>query len=457
MRRALSLQTRLLWAASLALAAFLGATGYALDLAFKRSALQAMRDRMQSYVWAYLSGSDINVRGGLILPDIPPEPRFDRPQSGLYAGVVGPEIEWRSASALGRQLPFDLRLEPGRTQFDGPIETNVGGVYRFAQGVAWEMSSGDKEMRLTFFVAEHEAVLKRQITVYRRTLFAHLGTSALMLLLVQLLMLRWSLRPLRQVTSDLARVERGERDALPDRYPRELTPLTSSINDIIADEREQRLRYRNTLGDLAHSLKTPLAVIRGQLEQPDPDAATQGTIAEQVRRMDELVAYQLARAAASGHAPFAAPIEIEKHAEAIVSGLEKVYAGRGILCEFEIDPQARFYGETGDLLELLGNLLENAFKWAKGRVVLQATRIHPPGTRRPGLDLCVDDDGPGIPADKVEALLKRGVRGDERVQGHGIGLAIVQDIVRSYRGNLNVEPSPELGGARFHVRFEATR
>lgn len=456
MRRALSLQTRLLWAASLALAAFLGATGYALDQAFKRSALQAMRDRMQSYVWAYLSGSDINVRGDLILPDIPPEPRFERPQSGLYAGVVGPGIEWRSASALGRQLPFELRLEPGRTQFDGPIETNVGGIYRFAQGVAWEMTNG-KEVQLTFFVAEHEAVLKRQVTVYRRTLFAHLATSALMLLLVQLLMLRWSLRPLRQVTNDLARVERGERDALPDRYPRELSPLTSSINDIIADEREQRLRYRNTLGDLAHSLKTPLAVIRGQLDQVESDNETRRTIAEQVRRMDELVAYQLARAAASGHATFAAPIEIERHAEAIVSGLEKVYAGRGILCEFEIDPQARFYGETGDLLELLGNLLENAFKWAKGRVVLQATRLNPPGTRRPGLDLCVDDDGPGIPADRIESLLQRGVRGDERVQGHGIGLSIVQDIIKSYRGSLRVEASPELGGARFHVRFEATR
>jgi two-component system sensor histidine kinase PhoQ len=456
MRRALSLQTRLLWAASLALAAFLGATGYALDHAFRKSAQQAMRDRLQSYVWSYLSGSDVNVRGELILPDIPPEPRFERPQSGLYAGVVGPGIEWRSSSALGRQLPFDLSLEPGRTQFDGPMETNVGGVYRFAQGVAWEIANG-KEVRMTFFVAEHESALNRQIVVFRRTLFAYLGTAAAVVLLVQLLMLRWSLRPLHQVANDLARVERGEREALPDRYPRELSPLTSSINDVIANEREQRTRYRNTLGDLAHSLKTPLAVIRGQLDQQEQDQETRATIADQVQRMNDLVAYQLARAAASGHATFSAPIEIEKHAEAIVTGLEKVYAGRGILCEFEIDPAARFYGETGDLLELLGNLLENAFKWARGRVVLQVTRLHPPGTRRPGLEICVDDDGPGIPDDQVETLLKRGVRGDERVQGHGIGLSIVQDIVRSYRGTLSVERSPELGGARFHVRFEATR
>lgn len=456
MRRALSLQSRLLWAASLALAAFLGVTGYALEQAFTKSALQATRERLRSHVLSYIAGSDMNVRGTLILPEVPPDSEFERPQSGLYAGVVGPDYEWRSTSTLGRQIPFDFQLEPGRTQFDGPIETNIGGVYRYAQGVAWEIGNG-KEVKMTFFIAQSETVLKRQVNVFRRTLFFHLGSAAAVLLLVQVLMLRWSLRPLRQVANDLGRVERGERDSLPDRYPRELSPLTSSINDVIANEREQRTRYRNTLGDLAHSLKTPLAVIRGQLDHVDADADTCKTIAEQVQRMDDLVAYQLARAAASGHATFSAPIEIEKHAEAIVTGLEKVYAGRGILCEFEIDPQARFYGETGDLLELLGNLLENAFKWAKGRVVLQVKRLNPVGTRRPGLDICVDDDGPGIPDDQVETLLKRGVRGDERVQGHGIGLSIVQDIIKSYRGTLDVERSPELGGARFHARFEATR
>jgi two-component system, OmpR family, sensor histidine kinase PhoQ len=455
MRRALSLQTRLLWAASLALAAFLGVTGYALEQAFKRSALAAMRERLNSYVLSYIAGSDVSVRGALILPDQAPNPDFERPQSGLYAAVSGPEIDWRSPSALGRQIPFDLDLDPGRTQFDGPIETNVGGVYRFARGVAWELGDG-KEVRMTFYIAEHESSLRRQINVFRGTLFVYLGGSAGVLLLVQLLMLRWSLRPLRQVANDLARVERGEQDALPDRYPRELSRLTHSINDVIGNEREQRTRYRNTLGDLAHSLKTPLAVIRGQLEQIETDDETRRTIADQVRRMDELVAYQLARAAASGHATFSAPIEIEPHAEAIVTGLEKVYVARGILCEFEIDPQARFYGETGDLLELLGNLLENAFKWAVHNVELTVKRLNPPGTRRPGLDICVDDDGPGIPDDKVETLLQRGVRGDERVQGHGIGLSIVQDIVKSYRGTLSVERAP-LGGARFHVRFDATR
>ena len=150
---------------------------------------------------------------------------------------------------------------------------------------------------------------------------------------------------------------------------------------------------------------------------------------------------------------FATPLELEPRAEAIVTSLEKVYAARNIVCGFEIEPSARFYGEEGDLMELLGNLLENAFKWANHQVLLSARTMTVAPQRRAGLLITVEDDGPGIPPDKVALLLLRGVRGDERVQGHGIGLSIVQDIVRAYHGELAVERSEELGGARFVVRF----
>ena len=139
--------------------------------------------------------------------------------------------------------------------------------------------------------------------------------------------------------------------------------------------------------------------------------------------------------------------------EEIVAGLEKVYAAKGVLCEFEIDASARFYGELGDLQELMGNLLENAFKWADKRVLLMVQVEPAAPNQRPGVSFIVDDDGPGIPEDAVERLLQRGVRGDERVHGHGIGLSIVQDIVAAYRGQLVVERAPELGGARFRVRI----
>jgi two-component system sensor histidine kinase PhoQ len=131
-----------------------------------------------------------------------------------------------------------------------------------------------------------------------------------------------------------------------------------------------------------------------------------------------------------------------------------VYANKGVLCEFEIEAMARFHGDQGDLMELLGNLLENAFKWARRRVLLSSSAIAAPTGRRPGLELIVEDDGPGVAEEKVGRLMQRGVRGDERVQGHGIGLAIVQDILRAYKGELSVSRSETLGGARFAIRFD---
>ena len=214
-----------------------------------------------------------------------------------------------------------------------------------------------------------------------------------------------------------------------------------SINAFIDSERENLDRQRNTLADLAHSLKTPLAVLQSRLDSDATEAVLREEVATQVQRMNDLVTYQLSRAARSGHQLFAAPIEIEPTAEQIVNGLEKVYAGKRVLCEFEIAPKVRFHGEIGDLQELLGNLLENAFKWAGARVLLTvAEGIDAPG-RRPGLSITVEDDGPGIAEDRIAHVLQRGVRGDERVQGHGIGLAIVQDLVALYGGQLQLQPS----------------
>jgi two-component system sensor histidine kinase PhoQ len=258
---------------------------------------------------------------------------------------------------------------------------------------------------------------------------------------------------LRLLERELARVRRGVSDRLSGRHPPELQQLVDSINALIESEYAHLDQSRNTLSDLAHSLKTPLAVLRTRLDAGASESELRAEVATQVQRMSEIVSYQLSRAARSGHALVSAPIAIEPRAEEIVASLEKVYRSKGVVCEFELDPAANFHGELGDLQELLGNLLENAFKWSRARVLLTVQSEAGKGMSRPGLMIAVEDDGAGVDLDNVEPLLQRGARGDERVQGHGIGLAIVQDIVRAYRGELKVEHSHELGGARFAVHF----
>lgn len=464
--RTLSLQARQLLAASLGLIAFLGLTGYALDRAFVETAQRALQERLGNYAKDYLGSIDFYRGGQLIAPEVPPDSRFNRPGSGLYAAIVGRKGDWRldwsSRSAVGQSLPVDLgprQLALGEENFDGPLPmTESSGerseVYRYVRATEWERAGRtDENLPFVIIVAEEATSIDRQIGIYRRALWGYLIGAGLLLLLLQTGVLRWSLHPLRRVMGELSRVQRGSAQRLSGQHPRELAPLTESINAFIVGEREHIDHYRNTLSDLAHSLKTPLAVLRTRIDNDSDDGELRAEVQAQVQRMSEIVSYQLSRAAASGHPLFAAPLEIESRAEEIVRSLEKVYVDKGVLCEFEVEPRSRFYGEPGDLQELLGNLLENAFKWARRRVLLTVKPLPGNARQRDGVLIVVEDDGVGIPPEQVEHLLRRGARGDERVQGHGIGLAIVQELVRAYRGELDVGRSDELGGARFAAHF----
>ena len=458
MRQPWSLQTRSLAAAIITLAAFLGLAFFALNRAYYDAAEKSLRDRLQGYALAYMAGSDPMRSGEVIPPEVGPDPRFDRPtRSGLYASMVGTKVrdrkegQWRSPSARNRDLPFSAQLDPGEVRFSGPVTTAEGDLFVFSQGTAWIMANGD-EVKITFNVAEDVAGLEAVVQVYRNTLLAwFIGLGAVLLLLL-LVLQRWTLLPLRKMEHELTRVKQGKQERMSGHYPGEVAGITESFNGFIDGERERLGRYRNTLSDLAHSLKTPLAVMRSQLESRVSDEQLHKTMLVQSGRMEDIVAYQLSRAATSGHQAFAAPIGVAETADELVRSLEKVYASRGVLCEFELEDEATFHGEKGDLMELLGNLLENSFKWAKRRVLLSVRHCALDSSRPRDLCFIVEDDGPGIEEDRVEHVLQRGVRGDERVQGHGIGLSIVQDILKGYHGELIVGRSETLGGARFEVR-----
>lgn len=441
-----SLQLRLLLAAGLMLLAFLGLTGIALERAFREAARKAMQEQLKVHIYALLSALELDRKGQPKLPEALPEPRFASPGSGLYGFIfLRDKLLWRSPSALGIELP-PQRVASGKILFICEHEPELWVLY---YGVTWE-TVRRRRFPLVLAVAADAGSLTREVDRFRYALWLWLGGCGLLLLALQAGVLRWSLRPLRAVAVDLEAIENGRKERLEGPYPKELSGLVANLNALLYSERAHLERYRNTLADLAHSLKTPLAVLRGLGQNQPLPPPTQATLTEQLDRMQMLVDYQLQRAAARGSRSALTPVPVWPVLERIRTSLDKVYADKGVSCTLEGDKAARCFLEEGDLHELLGNLLDNAYKWCRSQVAVEVTTCHESGLRLPSLHLTVEDDGPGIPHALRGEVLKRGIRADEATCGHGIGLSVVAELIRLNRGKLRYADG-RLGGARWEI------
>ena len=452
-----SLQTRVTLVAALVLLVFVILTSLALERAFQAAARSAREERLLGQVYLLMAAADAQG-DGLTLPPGLAEARFSLPGSGLYGQVsdtAGAPI-WRSASAsaLGQAVPFGTGLAPGERRFREAHDDTGRAYFVEDYGVTWTI--GPVPRGYTFSVAEDLTDYALELDRFRTSLARWLGAMAALLLVALLAALRWGLAPLRRAADEVAAVEAGTQDRLHGRYPRELRPLTDNLNALLAHESARQARLGHALADLAHSLKTPLAVLRGTLAQtrtqrPGEEAPSRADpwseqAAEQVRRMDEIVAYQLERARPRPVATLAPPVPVAQVVERLRASLAKLHAGREILVDLDLEPALAFRGVEGDLLEVLGNLLDNAYKWCRTRVAVGGRRDEA------NLVLWVEDDGPGIPAARAREVLGRGARADLATPGHGIGLAVVAEICRAYGGDLTIAASP-LGGALIRVRL----
>lgn len=439
MKPGYSIRARLLLGAALVLLAFLAGAGLAVERAHADSVRDAHFARLQSTVYLLLARAELDDAGALVMPPELPEPRLSVPGSGLYAAIYNPQRRerWQSASSLGREPPF-LRegVQVGQWRY-GTVPGASGEYLMAAYGVRWAGRNHSATLVLT--VLEDKAALDKELAIFSRTLWLWLGGAALLLLLAQVLLLQWGLAPLARVTREVRRVEAGEQLRIDGKYPTEILGLTDNLNTLIEQERVRQKRYKEALSYLAHSLKTPLAVLRGALANPPQLPAA---VEQQVARMDEIVQHQLGRAGAGGATRFAPRVPLAPIAERIRDALTKVYADKGLTLELQCDAQLGWRIDEGDVFELLGNLLDNAAKWARSRV--RATLWQEAGR----LHIRVDDDGPGF--SDTESVLQIHVRGDERVPGHGVGLAMVKDLVDSHHGQLSLTRG-ELGGARVEI------
>ena len=437
-----SLRARLMLGAALMLIVFLAGAGWAVQRAHEASVRAARFAQLQSTVYLLLAAAEVDATGALVMPAAFPEPRLSLPGSGLYASIVNLARgqTWRSASTVGAEAPLLRDVATGQWRYE---VARAGGrdYLAVATGVSWAGSAGPVPLVLSVF--EDKAEFDREIAVFERTSWAWLGGAALLLLASQTVLLRWGLAPLGRATREVRAIEQGEQTAVEGRYPVEVAALTDNLNALIAQERQRQTRYREALSFLAHSLKTPLAVLRTALGEP---AQLPATVAAQVTRMDDIVQHQLGRAAASGASRFVPALPLAPVLERIRDSLAKVYADKGLVFALDCAPALAWRIDEGDAFELLGNLMDNAAKWARRRVAVSVSRD---GNR---LLLRIDDDGPGF--GDTRAILQLHVRGDERVPGHGVGLAVVNDLVASHGGELTLSRS-ETGGGRVDIVLHA--
>ena len=437
-----SLRARLVLSASLVLLLFVALAIGVFDTAFRRSAIEAVEQQLSAQLYALLTVAELSENNELILPETLAEPRFSVTHSGLYGFVddrAGGEI-WRSDSAAGIDAPQSKPVATGKFQFEREVDTSGEDQFVLRFGVAWDLGDDDRAS-YTFVLVESLEQYHLQVASFRESLVIWSIAATVILLVFQLLSLRWSLGPLTRVAGEIERVEQGAQARLSGHYPDEIKRLTHSINTLVESSQRTLERYRNSLGDLAHSLKTPLAVIRGLADTDKSAEEVAPVIRDQSQRMADIVDYQLKRAASAGAGASFRTVAVEPVLIKLRNTLKKVYADKDIRFSIELPPELRLRMDEGDLLEVLGNVLENACKWCAGEI---AVRVE---TSPQGVRVCVDDDGPGVPEDLWDSVFERGIRAEQQLPGQGIGLSVVKDIMASYRGDASVGGG-ELGGAR---------
>ena len=444
-----SLRARLLLLGSASVIVFLGFAWAALERAFVNDTAANLRTSLDAELYAVLGAMEVQGGRARIL-DERLATALNVPQSGRVAVLIdgrGREV-WRSNSGVGLALPPLEVLAPGRGAFATPED---GDWYRYAFGFAWVVEPGNRLFPFTLSLLDDGAALQSRLGKFRRRLGLWFGVAIGLLGIGQFLILSFGLSPLDRLGRELVRVEQGRQPRIQQAYPPELARLAARINQFIASERAAGRRQRRAFGDLAHSLKTPLAVISGLADERrlGREAAT---VDEHIARMNRIIDYQLQRASRAASWVGREPVEVNPLLRQVCASLDKVYADKGVEVSWRPDEAARFHGSADDWLELAGVLLDNAYKFTRRRV--QVTSRALPGEVRAGLEVRIADDGPGIAPERRRTVLERGARLDERVLGQGLGLAVAAEIAERCGGRLEPGES-EWGGCEMLLHFPA--
>lgn len=427
-----SLKSRLLLAAAFWLGAMILAAGIGIPKLVNDYLVDDMKQQLGLTMDELTANIETNNHGALIMAERLSDPRLNQPYSGIYWRASTQEQIIRSRSLWDKDLT--IKRSPIHTSVKGPKEEKL--IY-IEQNIYLPELSDPVTITIGMNDNSLESTLN-QLTGQVWLILLLLFVGVLLLIGIQV---SWSLLPLNKMQRELALLRKGEQQGLSDNYPKEVSPLVSDLNALLFHYQELLERARNHAGNLSHALKTPLSVLKNEIERlPDDEKKL---LQEPIHQIQSQIDYHLGRARMAGAMNIlsvkSSPCE---RVDAIAMAFDKVYADNNVTMVNELDLELDVAVEKTDLDEMLGNLLENSYKWARSII-----RVHAEELTDGNIELIVEDDGQGIPEEKLEQVTKRGVRLDETTPGTGLGLNIVNEMAHSYRGSLTLRKS-SMGGLR---------
>jgi two-component system sensor histidine kinase PhoQ len=444
-----SLKARVLFSTLLMTIVMLPVIGLTLTNAFDQQLSIAMKNELTAYSYSILTVAEVD-NSELLMPVYLLENQFNISQSGLYALINSLPKKSFSAKALWQsQSLLTLPLQTLQAEFipSPKIGENIFSVItlegrkHLLYSFSVSFSDNAQPFPITLHLIKDQKEFLLALSDFKQQLWSWLIFLMLVFIVIQVAWLLWTLKPLKVLAHELTTIEQGKKNTLDAHYPLELQQVTSQLNTLLLTEQNQRKRYRNALADLAHSLKNPLAVMQSE-------ASLSKEVHQQISLINNIIEHQLKRAQSAGESSWHLGVEVKPLLDKLIASLMKVYQDKQLRFSVNVDNKTLFKGDEADLMEMLGNLADNACKAAKSTVAVTVK------VNNKQLTITVEDDGVGIELSQQQAILVRGTRADTYHAGHGIGLAIVRDLVSSYQGQLSISTSTSLGGAAFILIFQ---
>lgn len=437
----ISLKSRLLLAAALWLSAMILAAGLGIPKLVNDYLLEDVHNQLNRSMDEITANIEADDSGSLSMSARLSDPRFIQPYSGLY---------W-TASAESHTLR-------SRSLWDKSIQVEKTGLKTIARGaqdekliyIEREIYLPELSTPISILIGLDEDPLEETLHRLTGQLWVILGllfTGVLILIGAQV---SWSLRPLTKMQQELAMLRSGDQQALSNNYPQEVSPLVSDLNALLFHYQELLERARNHAGNLSHALKTPLSILKNEIDTLESEPKAKLT--PPIKQIQDYIDYHLSRARMAGSMNIlAVRTSPSERVDAISMAFDKVFAERNVVLVNELDSDLFVNVDKTDLDEMVGNLLENGYKWAHSII-----RVHAVQTSDDNATIMIEDDGPGIPNDQIDQVIKRGVRLDETTAGTGLGLNIVSEMAHSYRGSLELERS-NMGGLKATLTLKVSQ